>query len=152
MKTLAHPAARVEILERLQRVHPDSRRKWGKMTSHQMICHLSDAFRVVIDDKPATFRATPWQQAVVKRVALYLPLPWPKGLKAPPEVDQQIAGTKPDVFAQDMRTLAQLIEQFTDGQRSFEARVHPILGKLTEQEWMRWAYLHVDHHLRQFGA
>jgi hypothetical protein len=29
---------------------------------------------------------------------------------------------------------------------------HPIFGELTDSERMRWGYLHMDHHLRQFGA
>jgi hypothetical protein len=28
---------------------------------------------------------------------------------------------------------------------------HPILGPLSQSEWHRWAFLHTDHHLRQFG-
>jgi len=24
--------------------------------------------------------------------------------------------------------------------------------EMNEREWMRWGYLHADHHLRQFGA
>ena len=26
------------------------------------------------------------------------------------------------------------------------------LGTLSEAAWLRWAYLHTDHHLRQFGV
>jgi hypothetical protein len=33
----------------------------------------------------------------------------------------------------------------------FRWPAHPIFGKMSETDWMRWAYLHVDHHLRQFG-
>jgi hypothetical protein len=29
---------------------------------------------------------------------------------------------------------------------------HPIFGPLSYPQWMRWGYLHCDHHLRQFGA
>ena len=29
---------------------------------------------------------------------------------------------------------------------------HPIFGPLTTSQWMRWGYLHVYHHLRQFGV
>ena len=32
------------------------------------------------------------------------------------------------------------------------AHPHPVLGRLTRRQWMRWSYLHTDHHLRQFGA
>jgi hypothetical protein len=28
---------------------------------------------------------------------------------------------------------------------------HPIFGRITRAEWLRWGYLHADHHLRQFG-
>jgi hypothetical protein len=30
--------------------------------------------------------------------------------------------------------------------------VHPILGSMSRANWLRWAYLHIDHHLRQFGV
>jgi hypothetical protein len=26
-----------------------------------------------------------------------------------------------------------------------------MFGPMTEKDWMRWGYLHADHHLRQFG-
>ena len=29
---------------------------------------------------------------------------------------------------------------------------HPIFGRMSQRAWLRWAYLHMDHHLRQFGA
>jgi len=28
---------------------------------------------------------------------------------------------------------------------------HPIFGAMKPWDWMRWGYLHADHHLRQFG-
>jgi hypothetical protein len=30
--------------------------------------------------------------------------------------------------------------------------VHPIFGAMSERAWLRWGYLHMDHHLRQFGV
>ena len=54
MKTLARPRDRDEILSRLARVHPGSVRRWGTMTAHQMVCHLSDAFRMAIGAKPVS--------------------------------------------------------------------------------------------------
>ena len=46
MKTFARDACRVEILERLRSVRPDSARRWGTMTPHQMVCHCADACRM----------------------------------------------------------------------------------------------------------
>ena len=41
--TLLHPVARAEILRRIEALTPESERRWGRMTAHQMACHLSDA-------------------------------------------------------------------------------------------------------------
>jgi len=43
-------------------------------------------------------------------------------------------------------------ERFTRQPLEYELQTHPIFGQMTEKEWMRWGYLHSDHHLRQFGA
>jgi hypothetical protein len=51
-----------------------------------------------------------------------------------------------------LRELRGLIDRFTRQPRDFELQMHPIFGAMTEEEWMRWGYLHMDHHLRQFGA
>ena len=29
---------------------------------------------------------------------------------------------------------------------------HPFFGAMSPNQWLRWGYLHTDHHLRQFGA
>jgi len=46
MKTRRNPRDREEIFARLQRVLPGWSRRWGKMPAHQMICHLTDGFRL----------------------------------------------------------------------------------------------------------
>jgi len=43
-------------------------------------------------------------------------------------------------------------ELFIASEAGCETRPHPIFGWMSEASWMRWAYLHTDHHLRQFGA
>jgi hypothetical protein len=35
---------------------------------------------------------------------------------------------------------------------SLEREPHPVFGPMTRVDWLRWGYLHVDHHLRQFSA
>ena len=44
-KNMSDPVQRAAIRARLQRLAPDSPRAWGRMTSHQAICHLSDRLR-----------------------------------------------------------------------------------------------------------
>jgi len=46
----------------------------------------------------------------------------------------------------------EVLERFTAPAKGIEFHPHPIFGDMSEAEWMRWGYLHCDHHLRQFGA
>ncbi len=153
MKNLINQENKTEILRRLQQLRPDSERRWGRMSPHQAVCHLSDAFRVTMGAKEAGERPVPklLSRTVVKWIALKAPLKWPQGVKTRPAVDQEVGGTKPVEFARDVQELEALIERFTRAQKDFQPPTHPIFGQMSEQDWQRWAYLHMDHHLRQFG-
>jgi Protein of unknown function (DUF1569) len=152
MKGLNAPTGKQEILQRLDDIHPDSPRQWGKMTPHQMICHLSDGFRMYMGDKKVAPQRTPVPRSLLRFVAIWVPLRWPKGFRAAPELDQQVGGTRPAEFEADKRQLRGLIERFTRTPKDYTYQPHPHFGALSEKEWMRLAYLHADHHFRQFGA
>ena len=148
LKTFAQPEARNAILRRLGNLRVDSPRLWGRMSAHQTICHLSDSLRSMMGERPiSTLR----RSTALKWPALYLPFPWPRGIKTRPEVDQFVGGTKPADFAVDMASLLILLERIASPTPDFTWQPHPIFGPLSQWQWMRWAYLHADHHLRQFG-
>jgi hypothetical protein len=153
VKSLARPGDKADVLRRLRGLKADSARRWGRMSAPQMVCHLSDSFRCVIGLRPVSDASTLPGRTVVKWIALYLPLPWPGGrIRTRPEIDALIGGTKPADFAADVADLEGLVELVTSRPRRFEWCSHPIFGRMTERDWMRWGYLHMDHHLRQFGA
>jgi hypothetical protein len=152
MKTLLNPADKEEIIHRLNAVQPTSQRRWGSMSAHNMICHLSDGFRLYMGERPAKPAPTPLPRMLTKWLALWSPFPWPHGFKTAPELDQQGGGTRPVEFATDMQELRGLVERFTQQPRDFVWKPHPHFGAMSEREWNRLAYLHADHHLRQFGA
>jgi hypothetical protein len=152
VKTLSHPSDKQEIVRRIQSVRQDSRRQWGKMSAHQMICHLADGFRLYMGEVKAQPAKMPLPVTLMKTVALWAPFRWPTGFKTAPEIDQGISGTAPAIFEGDVADLQDLIARFTKSPRDFQWPLHPHFGSLTEREWMRLAYLHCDHHLRQFSA
>lgn len=151
MKSLHQPQVRNGILRRLANVRPDTPRLWGRMTAPQMICHLNDAFLGVMGDRqialPTGFSFWPY----LKWMVLYMPMKWPPGVPTRPEIDQFVGGTPPSQFEADMRSLLASIEKFTGQPRLYKFVPHPMFKVMSEAEWMRWAYLHTDHHLRQFG-
>jgi Protein of unknown function (DUF1569) len=152
MKTLLNVKDKEEIIARLQGVRPTSLRLWGKMSVHQMVCHLSDGFKMYMGLTPVSPVNVPYPGSLLKWVALWAPIPWPKGFNTAPELDQQVGGTLPVEFDNDVRELQRLVSCFTRQPRDVQWQVHPQFGKMSEKEWMRLGYLHMDHHLRQFGA
>ena len=152
MKTLLNAKDKEKTLARLQRVRPTSQRLWGKMSAHQMVCHLSDGFKMYMGLKPVSPANLPYPRSLLKWIALWAPIPWPKGFNTAPELDQQLSGTPPVEFEKDMNELQSLVDRFAQQPRSFQWQAHPQFGKMSEKEWMRLGYLHMDHHLRQFGA
>jgi hypothetical protein len=152
MKTLARANDKAEVLQRIAALRSNSARRWGRMTPHQMVCHLMDAYRLMTGERPARRIRGPIPGPVVKWIALYVPLAWPRGIPTAPEADQELGGTKPVEFAADVAALTTVLDEIARGPSGrFEGVVHPIFGRMSAAAWMRWGYLHADHHLRQFG-
>lgn len=149
MSTLADPAVRDACLQRLARLNSATARRWGRMTAHQMVCHLTDSFDVAAGTKHASPASGALQRTFVKWVALRSPLPWPHGVPTRPELEQGTGGTPPSEWETDRTALRNRIVEFANRQKFAE---HPVFGAMSAPEWFIWGYRHVDHHLRQFGA
>lgn len=117
-----------------------------------MVCHLGDSFRMVTDGRQVRPATGPLQATVVKWIALYAPLTWPADIQTLPELDQHIGGTKPADFEADVAALEALVDGFAAETRRADLPPHPIFGRMSQRAWLRWGYLHMDHHLRQFGV
>ena|SRR5215211_1277537 len=152
MSNLLEAAVRRQVETRVRKLRPDSVRAWGRMTPHQAICHMSDAFRMAINEVPVAPVSGPWKP-LLKFVALRLPLPWPKGrIRTVPEAEQGVGGTPPAEFERDRAELLELISRFCSGGPEGRCGTHPVFGPMTTDLWGRWGYRHMDHHLRQFGV
>jgi hypothetical protein len=151
MKTMTRDDCRQEIVGRLRTLRPTSERRWGRMNVHQMVCHLIDSHGMMTGDKPVSDASGVLHRTALKWLALYVPLQWRPNLRTRPEIDQQISGTAPKEFVEDLASLVAFVETTgTAEPPSYPA--HPIFGRMSHAAWMRWNYLHIDHHLRQFGA
>jgi hypothetical protein len=149
MRNLGEASVQQQVKQRLQSLRIDSERRWGRMSVGQMICHLTDSFRRTLGEKQAG-NLPP--NKFMKLAALWLPIPWPHGFKTRPEIDQEIGGTRPVQFETDRLQLLQYMDRFTSESPVPVFSPHPVFGQMTRKEMMRWAYLHMDHHLRQFGV
>ena len=152
MPNLLEQSVQRRIEARLSRLRPDSTGQWGRMTPHQAICHLNDSFKLALGDRLAAPVTGPFAP-LIRFVALRVPLPWPKGrIRTVPEAEQGVGGTEPVEFDRDRAELLSLLSRFCSAGPEKYSRTHPVFGPMTAELWGRWAYLHTDHHLRQFGV
>jgi hypothetical protein len=152
MKSLTRAQDKAELLARLGNLTPESERRWGQMNVQQMVCHLADACRMALGQKPVSDDTSLLKRTAIKWLALYAPLQWRPGILTRPEIDQQGAGTCPADFTSDVAEVRALLDAIAEHGVRGTWPDHPVFGKMTAFDWLRWAYLHTDHHLRQFGV
>ena len=149
MRTLANAADVTAIRTRIASLTAGDKRLWGTMTVGGMVCHLADSFRFALGEFEAGILKVPIPPRLMKWLALRAPMKWPKGTPTLSEVKQGVGGTAPGEFEADRATLLDAVDKFTVSVGPWPR--HPIFLEMTQAEWMRWGYLHGDHHLRQFG-
>ncbi|MEI7810937.1 MAG: DUF1569 domain-containing protein [Ignavibacteria bacterium] len=151
MKNFYDTKDRVALTERINKLTAGSERLWGSMTVSQTVCHMTDQLRMTdgkIKTKPV---GTVIYRTLLKWLVLTI-VKAPKGkIKTVPEIDQDKQGTKPTEFARDVAQLFQMMDRFASEENKVVLYPHPAFGKLTKWQWGRLIYLHMDHHLRQFG-
>ena len=152
MKTVADVAVLRSLTERLAAVTPDSRRRWGTLTPHEMLCHLGDAGEMVLRIRPRERPVPLRRRRLVKWLGLWSPARWPHGWKTNPAHDPRAAGTRPTEFARDLRRAVAALEGIAAARPDAVEPAHGFFGAMSVRDWQRWAYKHTDHHLRQFGA
>src|SRR5262245_16776035 len=86
MRSVANPQDKTAILARLSAVRPQAPARWGRMSAHQMVCHLGDSLRMVTGEKEVRQSPSLIQRTIVKWVVLYVPFRWPAGLPTSPEI------------------------------------------------------------------
>ncbi len=152
MGTIAHDSTLRSLVERLGRLQPDTPRRWGTLSAGEMLCHLGDAHESVLGVRvPPGPRPAGRPRPIIKWVALYAPLRWPKGFPTRPGVNPRRKGTRPGDFEQDRGRAIASLERLAVAEPTTLAPSHTLFGPMDARDWYRWAYRHVSHHLRQFG-
>jgi len=153
MRSIADPEVLSRLVERLRQLHPETPRHWGTLTAGEMLCHLGDAHESVLGIRiPPGSPAPGPPRPVLKWMVLYAPIPWPKGAKTRPGVDPRLQGTRPGDFQADRQRTITSLQRLVLADPSSLAKRHFRFGPMSAANWYRWAYRHVEHHLRQFGV
>jgi hypothetical protein len=147
-RTIFDSADRDVLLARLDRLMPDATARWGTMTAHRMLCHLSDSIQVGLGEMPAEFKTGPFANPVARWLLAYV-VPFPKG-KA--QTAPEMLTTQPTDWPSDLAAVrGQLTAAAERGSNGKWAR-HPAFGDVSGRMYGVFIHKHVDHHLRQFGV
>jgi len=146
-RSLSNALARKELLDRLERLTPDTTPLWGEMTAPQMLAHLADWMLMAKGELKAARINRPLRYPPLKQLVIYW-LPFPKNVPTAPE----LKGRKPLEWAVERGAVRRHVQSFENMDPPIATwPEHPVFGKMTPKAWCVFAYRHMDHHLRQFG-
>jgi hypothetical protein len=150
-KHLMQDSTKKELTERIHKLHPKSDRKWGKMNVNQMLLHNTEGLKISYGDKKVTMKHPGWLMSKVMRYfILNTDAPMPKGKAITfPEINMVELGIDPKDFEEVKKSL---IEEVAKYPAKPTLPVHAMFGKFKNEHWARLNYLHLDHHLKQFGV
>ncbi len=149
MKSLFNREHNDEIIERLNRLTPETKGAWGKMSVSQMLAHAQQPLKVAVGELKLRRSLMGILIGSMAKKKLAKEEPWERGL---PTDRNFIIGEERN-FEEEKKKLAALIRRFAElGPGGISGERHPFFGKLTVNEWDRLMWNHLDHHLRQFGA
>ena len=146
LKNLFDPAVKQEIINRINKLTPDSKALWGKMNAGQMLAHLQ--MPIGVADVTHQLKRTFFGRIVgpmVKSI-LYNEKPFKRSLPT----DKSFLMTDRKDFEKEKQKLLQMIGHFSE--TNIVNETHTFFGKLTKEQWSKGTWKHLDHHLQQFGV
>jgi hypothetical protein len=152
MKNILQSITYLELEKRIQELTHQSKRRWGKMSAEQMLAHCSDQIRLALAQKQPHETPNFFNCNVIKYFGLWLPRIPLRNLKAPVDMNQKFYGTVSADINIEQKNLLELINTFRSSSEDFILQPHPMYGKLNRNQWGRFMYVHIDHHLRQFSS
>lgn len=140
------------ILRRIQDLKKDSQPIFGKMNVNQMLCHCADQLRMAMNFIIIPLEGNRISRYFKKQIALSFDSIPPEKIETLDQVNQEKEGTPPVGFEDDKVNLVKLLEYLTQSPDEYELQPHPMFGTLDKKQWGKLIFVHLDHHLKQFGV
>jgi hypothetical protein len=147
VKDLFDPGVRNDIVNRVNALSATSTPLWGKMNVSQMLAHCQMPLGVALGKHQLKSNLIAKLLGPLFRKQLSGPKPFSKNL--PTDKSFVMTGTVKD-FEKEKAALLEMIQSFKE--ENLSGQPHPFFGKLTNIEWSRGNWKHLDHHLQQFGV
>jgi len=150
MKNVFNQNDTAEIINRINKLTPDTKGLWGKMAVAQMLAHCNVSYELVYEDKhpkPNAFMKFILKTFVKKKVVNEEPYKHNN-----PTAPAFIIKDDKDFNAEKTRLINYINKTRELGEAYFDNKESHSFGKLTKTEWNNMFSKHLDHHLKQFGV
>ncbi len=138
------------LTSRVNRITPQSERQWGTMTPDQMLHHLNLATGSALGYFDLPDESYLMSRTVSKWLLIDLLSEQPKGLLIP--LTFKIPPTEHFDFEYEKKLLLEIINKACNSKTTSNWGPHPLFGSMSDNEWGRLLTMHIDYHLKQFGA
>jgi hypothetical protein len=146
VKNLFDTTVKQDIINRINKLTPQSQAIWGKMNVAQMLAHCQVPLGVATGNHKLKGNFFIRLIGPLFKKQLFNDTPFKRNLPT----DKSFIMTGIKEFEKEKQQLINMINSFSETNMSGEP--HPFFGKLTNGEWARGTWKHLDHHLRQFGV
>jgi hypothetical protein len=138
------------VIERINKLTPQTLANWGKMNVSQMFAHCNVTYEVTYENilpKPNFFMRFMLKN-VIKNIVVS-EKPFKKNIHTAPEF---IIKSDKDFNKEKERLINYITKTQQLGEATFEGKENISFGKLSATEWNNMFYKHLNHHLEQFGV
>ncbi|MFC4818613.1 MULTISPECIES: DUF1569 domain-containing protein [unclassified Flavobacterium] len=148
MASIFNPNDNQDLINRIDRLSPESQGLWGKMTVDQMMSHCIAPIDIAFGNTQlkANFLFSLLGRLIKKKI-----ITAPKFGKNSPTAPDFIRKGSYD-FDKTKLELKEKVQMFKDGTQVIKTNKHPFFGPMSSQDWDNLQWKHLDHHLRQFGV
>lgn len=140
-----------QMIDRINKLTPDTKPVWGEMNVAQMLAHTNVTYELVYTDKHPKPK-NPFMKWVLKSFVKKMVVneePYKKNMRTAPHF--LMTGAKN--FEVEKERLINHIKQTQElGEAHFDGKESHSFGALNKTEWNNMFAKHLDHHLTQFGV
>lgn len=149
MSTLGDASARTQLIARMALLTEDSKALWGQMTVGQMLRHCRLWEEMKRDIKQYS---RPLIGRIIGPLILKQVLRQPLLRRNSPTIPEMVVRDQDIDLNAERKLLTELLVTHVVEQDPTYRFLHPFFGRMTQAQIDRLGYLHLDHHLRQFGV
>jgi hypothetical protein len=151
MQNIFDPKDAQIYIDRLNKLTPETPRKWGTMAVAEVLAHLNVAYETIYEPekypKPNFIAAFLMKTFVKSKVVNETP--YKQNI---PTAPMFVIKSNRDFDLEKKRLIGFIQKTQQLGSSAFDGKNSLSLGKLNAQEWNNMLAKHLNHHLAQFGV